>query len=248
MSFLNKIIIATLLFTTVVTAQDGGGMSPDGHHGSHGSHGSHRRRHPPPPPGGEGPIRKAIAVLTTGNGQVQGSVQFECIPQQPNISGILLPARNYTGIVGNTNDTTPTTLIGRMNVHVHSETIIRINITGLTPGVHGFHIHEKGDLTNGCISCGPHFNPGNFSHASPNDTMRHVGDLGNIEADANGTVVLTLNDTLVQLSGPFSVLGRSVVVHALPDDLGRGVGDKEAESKKTGNAGARVACGVIGIQ
>jgi superoxide dismutase, Cu-Zn family len=237
MSFLNKIIIAVLLFTTVVAAQ--GGMSPGGSGGHHGSHGSHRRRQTPSR--AEVPVRNAIAVLTTGNGQVQGSVQFECIPQLNNT--------NITGI-GDTNATTQITLqaLRRNTPHSHSETIIRINITGLTPGMHGFHIHEKGDLTDGCVSCGPHYNPRNFTHASPNDTMRHVGDLGNIEADANGTVVITLNDTMVQLNGPFSVLGRSVVVHALPDDLGRGVGDKEAESKKTGNAGARVACGVIGIR
>ncbi len=86
-----------------------------------------------------------------------------------------------------------------------------------------------------------------MTHGPPNDNQRHVGDLGNIVADSNGSAVFQITDSQIKLLGVHSVLGRAVVVHALRDDLGLGTGDKKAESKKTGNAGARLACGVIGI-
>jgi Cu-Zn family superoxide dismutase len=129
--------------------------------------------------------------------------------------------------------------------------------SGLQPGKHGFHVHEFGDLTNGCTSAGGdrvrskedhkkrnlgHFNPSNKQHGSPRDVERHVGDLGNIEADANGTARFTLHDAQLALSGRNSIAGRAVVIHADEDDLGRG---SHADSKTTGHAGARVACGVI---
>ena len=63
---------------------------------------------------------------------------------------------------------------------------IQAEIKGLTPGLHGFHIHEFGNLTNGCVTAGPHFNPFRLTHAGPHDEVRHVGDLGNIEANADG--------------------------------------------------------------
>ncbi|KAA1469877.1 Copper/Zinc superoxide dismutase [Dentipellis sp. KUC8613] len=108
----------------------------------------------------------------------------------------------------------------------------------------GFHIHQTGDLTNGCASAGSHFNPFGKNHGAPSATERHVGDLGNIESDSDGVAKFTIEDKLLTLNGPNSIIGRSVVLHAGTDDLGRG--DNE-ESLKTGNAGARSACGVIGI-
>ena len=125
---------------------------------------------------------------------------------------------------------------------------VRINVSGLVPaGEHGFHVHQFGDLRDGCISAGPHFNPNNYTHGAPSDNVRHVGDLGNIVADQSGRVATEINDSQIQLSGPHSVIGRAVVFHALRDDLGKGTGTKETESKKTGNAGGRVACALIGL-
>lgn len=80
------------------------------------------------------------------------------------------------------------------------------------------------------------------------DKVRHVGDLGNVKADSDGTVRVKIVDTILSLNGENSILGRAVVVHEGEDDLGKGTGDLEAGSKKTGNAGGRMACGVIGIQ
>jgi len=108
----------------------------------------------------------------------------------------------------------------------------------------GFHIHTFGNLTDGCNSTGTHYNPFNKSHGGPMDTERHVGDLGNIQADLYGTANINLVDYQVQLTGPFSVVGRGVVVHTGTDDLGKL--DNEG-SHTTGNAGARAACGVIGL-
>ncbi|KAI1793242.1 superoxide dismutase [Ganoderma leucocontextum] len=108
---------------------------------------------------------------------------------------------------------------------------------------HGFHIHASGDLSNGCTSAGPHFNPFERIHGAPTDLNRHVGDLGNIEADSQGVASFSFEDHLISLNGPLSIVGRALVVHAGTDDLGRG-GDEE--STKTGNAGARAACAVIG--
>jgi len=109
---------------------------------------------------------------------------------------------------------------------------------------HGFHIHVSGDLSGGCLSAGPHFNPFNKNHGAPQDTERHVGDLGNIQSDSSGSSEFSFKDKLISLNGVLSIVGRSVVVHAGTDDLGKGGND---ESLKTGNAGARAACGVIGL-
>ncbi|ONL95132.1 Superoxide dismutase, partial [Zea mays] len=101
-------------------------------------------------------------------------------------------------------------------------TEVRGKVTGLTPGRHGFHIHVFGDTTNGCNSTGPHFNPHNKPHGAPFDDERHLGDLGNIVANEDGDAEVFIRDLQISLSGPHSILGRAVVVHADPDDLGRG--------------------------
>lgn len=119
-------------------------------------------------------------------------------------------------------------------------TVIVGRITGLEPGEHGFHIHEFGDLTDGCESAGGHYNPDDVDHGDLENG--HVGDLGNVTADTNGVADFTLIAKRVDLIGKRSVVGRSIVIHSDVDDLGKG-GD--AESLKTGNAGKRLACGVI---
>ena len=95
------------------------------------------------------------------------------------------------------------------------------------------------------MTAGAHFNPTGKSHGSPKDENRHVGDLGNILADENGIGVLNMEDHLIMIYGPINnVIGRAMVVHEREDDLGAGGNE---ESLKTGNAGGRLACGVIGL-
>uniref|UniRef100_A0A0A9W4R7 Superoxide dismutase [Cu-Zn] n=1 Tax=Lygus hesperus TaxID=30085 RepID=A0A0A9W4R7_LYGHE len=125
-----------------------------------------------------------------------------------------------------------------------ADVVITGEIQGLAKGLHGFHIHELGDTTNGCISAGPHFNPHGKEHGAPEDEVRHAGDLGNVTAGDDGIAKVNIRDKAISLCGDLSVIGRTVVVHADPDDLGKGGHEL---SKTTGNAGGRVACGVIGI-
>jgi Cu-Zn family superoxide dismutase len=122
-------------------------------------------------------------------------------------------------------------------------TLIKGTIKGLEPGEHGFHIHEFGDMSKGCESMGGHYNPDGVNHGDLD--QGHVGDLGNITADDSGTASFSIEAKRVDLIGERSVIGRGLVVHSDQDDLGQG-GDEE--SLKTGNAGDRIACGVITLR
>ena len=113
---------------------------------------------------------------------------------------------------------------------------------GLSPGEHGFHIHEKGDLSDNCAAAGGHFNPFGNNHGAPGAEDRHVGDLGNIVVDEDMNTFVRIEDHLVKLSGETSVLNRAIVIHEGVDDLGLG---GEEDSMTTGHAGPRAACCVI---
>ncbi|XP_069578378.1 copper chaperone for superoxide dismutase [Brachyistius frenatus] len=112
-------------------------------------------------------------------------------------------------------------------------------VDGLEPGPHGLHVHTLGDLTLDCLSCGEHYNPSGRQHGGPEDSERHVGDLGNIVAGDDGRASFRLEDHQLKV---WDVIGRSLVVDAAEDDLGRG---GHPLSKQTGNSGERLACGII---
>jgi len=122
---------------------------------------------------------------------------------------------------------------------------IKYNIQGLKPGLHGFHVHKYGDLTEGCESACTHFNPDGKEHGGINGKNRHAGDFGNIITSNNGLTKgsFHVNGVSLDCKKANCIVGRSIIVHADRDDLGKG-GNKE--SKKTGNAGKRLACAVIG--
>jgi len=123
-------------------------------------------------------------------------------------------------------------------------TTVTGEVKGLKPGNHGFHIHQFGDYSAGCGSTGGHFNPAGQTHGGPADEVRHAGDLGNIVADDSGTATINMSDAQIPLSGENSIVGRAVVVHEGEDDLGKGGFE---DSLKTGHAGGRLACGVVGL-
>lgn len=109
-------------------------------------------------------------------------------------------------------------------------------------GDHGFHIHEYGDTRAGCASMGSHYNPHNYEHGSPHHSLaRHAGDLGNLSAK-DGCIRQKISIGNVNIS---NIVGRGIVIHERPDDLGMGQGPAEEESKRTGNAGARIVCAPI---
>jgi superoxide dismutase, Cu-Zn family len=115
--------------------------------------------------------------------------------------------------------------------------LVTAHIEGLTPGTHGFHVHEKGDCSapDGS-SAGGHFNPGTQPHAARTAAARHEGDLGNIEANAKGIAEVKFVDAQLKLDGPEGILGKGVIVHEKADDF---------TTQPTGNAGGRKACGVV---
>lgn len=149
-----------------------------------------------------------------------------------------LQAENAKQAVAEIHPASNSTVSGRV-VFVQEKEGIRViaDLKGLKPGVHGFHIHEKGDCSApDATSAGAHFNPTNEPHASPDAEKRHVGDLGNITADKDGHATLERLDKVLTFEGPNSIMGKSVIVHEKEDDF---------TTQPTGNAGGRIGCGVI---
>ena len=122
---------------------------------------------------------------------------------------------------------------------------VKINLEGFEPNsIHGFHVHESGDLTSGCDSMCAHFNPFNVLHGGRNDITRHVGDLGNLEADSEGKCIIEFTDHMIKLRGDeANIIGRGLIIHADEDDCGKG---DYADSKTTGHSGKRIGCAIIG--
>ena len=117
---------------------------------------------------------------------------------------------------------------------------IKIDIKGLSKNhLHGFHIHESGDLREGCKSCCSHYNPNGSEHGGLDNG--HKGDLGNIKTDENGNCFTSIKTDKIIVD---EILGRSIIIHQDEDDLGLGTFD---DSKTTGHSGARIACSIIGI-
>ncbi len=113
---------------------------------------------------------------------------------------------------------------------------VQAELSGLTDDEHGIHIHKFGDCrADDYSSAGPHYNPANEDHDAPTDQTRHMGDMGNIMVNADGTASMEYMDSVIDIN---KIMGRGVIVHQGTDDL---------TSQPSGAAGARIACGVIGI-
>jgi len=156
-------------------------------------------------------------------------------------------------------------LIGGVGAHIR----IHGRVAGLETGLHGFHVHAVGNTSENCLAAGGHFNPDQVEHGarcgvhatdsapflptvilSCDEKESHAGDLGNIATPILGETNIDLVDRILTLGdgGVRDIAGRAIVIHAGSDDLGVGTGEAEEGSKKTGNAGGRVACGVIQLQ
>jgi len=111
------------------------------------------------------------------------------------------------------------------------------DLTGVPPGVHGFHVHEKGDCGNNAANAGAHFNPFGSVHGAPDAVSHHAGDFGNVTADDKGEVHARFTTHSISINSDSNgVVGHAVVLHGNPDDL---------VSQPAGNAGPRIACGVV---
>jgi len=116
--------------------------------------------------------------------------------------------------------------------------VVEAHLMGVAAGLHGFHIHEKGDCGDAEFkNAGGHFNPTGVAHGAPTDMAHHAGDFGNIEIGADGHGKHDISSAMLTVAaGPNSVVGRAVIVHEKADDL---------KTQPTGDAGGRIACGVI---
>lgn len=157
---------------------------------------------------------------------------------------IFMPVRPIA--VADLKPTQGSTVSGTVSfVQRNGEILVDARVKGLTPGLHGFHIHETGDCSApDASSAGGHFNPTRVAHGAPGGGAHHGGDFGNLNADANGDAKLEagLPITLANMAragDSASIVGRAVVVHADPDDL---------VSQPAGNSGKRLACGIIALQ
>ena len=129
---------------------------------------------------------------------------------------------------------TPTDDANKVKVQVH--------LSQLKPGgVHGLHVHEKGDCSApDASSAGGHFNPTGKSHGGRTADERHAGDLGNVEASSAGKVSATFDvDDISVSDGQQGIIGKSVILHEKADDL---------KTQPSGDSGSRIACAVIEFQ
>ncbi len=167
-----------------------------------------------------------VAALACGARGSQDGAHAAHAPAVTKAIAVLAPTK------GSTVQGTVTFTKESGGIRVHGE------ISGLSPGLHGFHVHEWGNVSKDDGSgCGSHYNPHGAQHGDASATARHVGDLGNIEADAQGKAVYDRLDTMLSLQDAESIIGRGLIVHEKADDFGQPVG----------NAGGRVAQAVIGV-
>lgn len=187
--------------------------------------------------GGPGPPPDAPETEDPAGAPTAGAPPGTLAPEQP---GAAAPREERLTAYARLEPTEGNSANGLVQFSAGEEMVsIAGTIGGLPPGEHGFHIHERGDCSApDASSAGDHFNPDDNPHGSPRDPadQRHVGDLGNVTADADGDADIAMEHAEMQLEGADSIIGKAVVVHADPDDF---------ESQPSGNAGDRLGCGVI---
>lgn len=141
-------------------------------------------------------------------------------------------------IVAMMNATQGHSVDGRVAVIEDGSTVVfDIKLTGVEPGRHGFHVHRNGDCSSNASNTGGHFSPDGMRHGGPGDDKHHLGDLGNLKADENGVIDVRIRHSgSMALTGDNGIRGRSLVLHKHADDF---------DTQPAGDAGEKVACGVI---
>ncbi len=182
---------------------------------------------------------KLILLVVVGAMLIAGMQVSASIKEKAKVKAPQAPKAEVTKAVAVLNSTEGNKVRGLVTFTKEGDKVkVSAHIEGLTPGQHGFHIHEWGDCSaKDATSAGGHFNPATAAHGAREASPRHVGDLGNIQAGADGMAMVDFVDANLKLDGPNSIIGRGVIVHANPDDF---------KTQPTGNAGGRQACGVIG--
>jgi Cu-Zn family superoxide dismutase len=164
-------------------------------------------------------------TASTGDGQPRGT---DAPPAPSSSATATILSRSNTETAG----TAQFSLRGK-------DVTLQLFLSKLAPGTHAVHIHEKGDCSAAdASSAGPHWNPTSQAHGQWGHATHHLGDIGNVQAGADGTATLSLTTDRWSIGdgGPGDIIGKAVVVHAGVDDF---------TSQPAGNAGGRVGCGVI---
>jgi superoxide dismutase, Cu-Zn family len=185
------------------------------------------------------PMLRSLATTGLGCFAVLGLLVYAHAGDEPAATPVgAAPKAPVMAAVADMHPTQGSTVKGRATFEEKKHGVhVVADFTGLTPGEHGFHVHEKGDCSapDGS-SAGAHFNPTGKLHGDPGTLDHHLGDLGNIWANKSGVAHLDVYFPHLTLSGPGSIIGKGLIVHASRDDL---------KTQPTGNSGAREACGVI---
>ena len=132
---------------------------------------------------------------------------------------------------------------GFINFYQENETS-EVQIKGIIYGaskIHGFHIHENPVTDGNCTNVGNDYNPLSLNHGGPNDTVRHIGDLGNIKQVGN-QIDINITDNIINLYNNYTIIGKSCVIHLSEDDFGK-INDNK--SRDNGSSGLITACGVV---
>ena len=171
-------------------------------------------------------VPAALALAAASCGGMHGSTQTPG-GQGPKVAHAVIEGRSGSHASGNASF-----------ISTNDGVRITVHITGASPGMHAVHLHDKGDCSApDATSAGPHFNPTQHTHGSPQADPHHAGDFGNMQVgpDSSGTLELVSRDLTVD-PGPKCVVGHSIVVHGGTDDF---------TSQPAGNSGPRVGCGVV---
>jgi Cu-Zn family superoxide dismutase len=186
------------------------------------------------------PLAGILAALILAIGSSDLTMAAEAVDEALERAPVIVDATELVAVLSPT-EGNQTAGVARFRSLENGDVEIEANITGLSPNSkHAIHIHQYGDLTSkDGTSAGDHYNPMHHEHGLPDKENRHAGDFGNLESDQNGNATFKLVVDNITLAGRLSpIIGRALVVHAKLDD----------GSQPSGNAGARIAVGVIGVR